>query len=160
MHLNLLAVLGNRKEAPVFEKAKKFGIEGFAYQGEAELLAKLKTYAPELIILAGFDRILSAAFIDHFRDGQGRSKIINIHPSLLPSFKGLHAYQLAFDAKVKVTGVTVHRVEPELDAGPILGQKAFSIESCESAEAVEKIGLKIEHELYPEVLEKLIQGVV
>ena len=91
-------------------------------------------------------RILPASFVSSF------SKIINVHPSLLPAFPGLNGYEQAFEYGVKIAGVTIHLVDEKLDHGPILAQRSFSIEGCKSASEVRELGLKIEHELYPETL--------
>jgi phosphoribosylglycinamide formyltransferase-1 len=97
-------------------------------------------------------RILTPYLIDAFRCDKGYSRMVNIHPSLLPAFPGTHAYAQAFRYGVKITGVTVHLVEPVVDSGPICAQEAFSIEDCQSEDEVEMRGLAVEHRLYPKAL--------
>jgi phosphoribosylglycinamide formyltransferase 1 len=117
--------------------------------------AMIKYLAPlklDYIILAGFMRILTPEFISYFA-----GKIINIHPSLLPSFTGLNTHQRALDEGVKIHGATVHFVVPELDAGPIIAQAGLAvIKQHATANDLATAVLKLEHQLYPRVLEWLI----
>lgn len=120
---------------------------------EAEYIKHIQSFSPELIVLAGFMRIIGARFIDAF---EGR--VLNLHPSLLPSFKGANGIQDAFESGVKVTGCTVHWVTPALDAGPIIDQKAVAIEPDDSLQQLaEKIHLA-EHQLLPNVVARLSRG--
>jgi phosphoribosylglycinamide formyltransferase-1 len=96
--------------------------------------------------------------MEAFRDSSGKSRVINIHPSLLPAFKGLNAYEQAYRAGVKIFGCTVHRVEAEVDSGEILAQAAWSGDGCASIGEIEAQGLKHEHVLFPRALKKLFQG--
>ena len=105
----------------------------------------------KLIVLAGFLKILSPDFIRQYPD-----RIINIHPSLLPSFKGAHAVEDAVAYGVKVYGITIHWVNADLDGGQIIAQRAFPYEGSDPAE-VHRLGQPIEHELYVETIKKLIQ---
>lgn len=115
---------------------------------EEEILATVAAEKIDLVVLAGYMKILSSKFIESLRDDQGLSRIVNIHPSLLPAFPGMNAYRQAFDAGVRETGLTVHLVEKEVDSGPILDQKSFRIDRLRTAEEVEARGLPLEHELY------------
>lgn len=106
-----------------------------------------------LIVLAGFMRMLSPEFVSRFRN-----KIINIHPALLPSFKGACGIKDAFDYGVKVTGVTVHFVDEKMDSGPIILQQGVKIEEDDNQVSLEKKIHRIEHRLYPEAIRLYIEG--
>ncbi|MBS1962911.1 MAG: phosphoribosylglycinamide formyltransferase [Bdellovibrionales bacterium] len=125
---------------------------------EDEILDFVKRERIDAVILAGYMRILTPKFIEALRDDQGISRIVNIHPSLLPSFPGMNAYAQAFDAGVRETGITVHLVEKEVDGGPILEQKTFRIDQMRSAEEVEARGLPIEHDLFPRTVDWFVNG--
>jgi len=151
-------VLSDQAQAPVLEKAKAKSItarhlpiqKGADWGSQyAELIHQAKA---DFVVLAGFMRILPENFIKAFDSRRGYSKIVNIHPSLLPAFPGLNGYAQAFEYGAKTTGATVHLVDNKLDHGPICAQKSFSIEECKSIQEVETQGLKIEHELYPTTL--------
>lgn len=118
-------------------------------RGYEEILAAiLKTQDVELVVLAGFMRILTPHFIRAYRN-----RILNIHPSLLPAFKGAHAIRGAFEAGVKETGVTVHLVTEEVDAGPILLQKTVKIAESDTLKTLEARIHKIEHQIYPRAIQ-------
>jgi len=119
---------------------------------ESQIHIALKAHNIELVCLAGFMRILSPYLVQKWP-----AKILNIHPSLLPLFPGLHTHQRALDAGVLIHGCTVHHVSEELDAGPILGQASVPVRAGESAEVLGKRVLKAEHLLYPEVIQRLCQ---
>lgn len=165
-------VLSDRPEALVLEKARARGLrvasvpvqkiglspEQIRSGHEKRILEELqKAGSPEFLVLAGYMRVLSPTLIEAYRSERGYSRIVNIHPSLLPAFPGLGAYQQAFEQGVQVTGVTVHLVEKEVDAGPICAQESFSIADCRTAEEVEARGLKLEHRLYPESLSWILE---
>ena len=120
---------------------------------EKELIKKIKPLNPNLIVLAGFMQILSISFIKEFK-----SKIINIHPSLLPSFKGLNTHARAKEAGVLIHGCTIHFVNEEIDNGKIIAQGATSISKKFSESEIEKKILNIEHILYPKVIAKLLDN--
>ena len=103
-------------------------------------------------MLAGFMRILTPYFIREFK-----GKILNVHPSFLPAFKGAHAIRDAFEAKVNETGVSVHVVTEELDAGPIISRQKVKISRQDSLESLEKKIHRVEHILYPAAIQKYIQ---
>ena len=114
---------------------------------ERELQNNLKKLKPDLICLAGFMKVLSSFIIKKWKN-----KIINVHPSLLPSFKGLNTHKKALDKGVKISGCTIHFVDESLDGGPIITQAATTIHNnMTSKELSEKI-LKIEHKIYPDVV--------
>ncbi len=108
---------------------------------------------PALVVLAGFMRILTAGFVEHF---EGR--LVNIHPSLLPAFPGLHTHQRAIEAGCKVAGATVHRVTAELDHGPILAQALVPVLPADTAETLAARVLTQEHLIYPRAVAELISS--
>jgi phosphoribosylglycinamide formyltransferase-1 len=122
---------------------------------DAALDAALCEAGIELVCLAGFMRVLSNWFVERW---QGR--LINIHPSLLPAFKGLHVHRQALDAGVRISGCTVHFVVPELDSGPIIAQAAVPVFPDDDTEALAARTLAAEHRLYPMALGLLAAGQV
>ncbi len=117
---------------------------------EQKLLKELKNKNIELICLAGFMRILSSDFIKSFT-----GPILNIHPSLLPKYKGLNTHQKALDNNDKIAGCTVHFVSEELDSGEIILQKSLDIDENETAETLMNRVLKLEHQAYPEAIKQI-----
>ena len=150
-------VISNKPNAAGIKKAQDLGIptqiinENFVKSNglgfEAELTEILNRHEVKIICLAGFMRILSKDFIDVFK-----GRILNIHPSLLPKYKGLNTHARAIAAKDKFSGCSVHLVTAELDGGPILAQSKVTIEKTDTAETLSYKVLKEEHLLYPEVL--------
>ena len=130
---------------------KPFGNDRTAF--ENMLHAALVAAAPDIICLAGFMRILSSSFIAKW-DG----KILNIHPSLLPKYRGLHTHQRAIDAGDKYHGCTVHKVTAELDGGPILGRARITIAPFDTADDLAAKVLPLEHALYPITLRRFAAG--
>ena len=120
---------------------------------EKFVLSILKNQKVDLVVLAGFMRILTPRFIRAYRH-----KILNVHPSLLPAFKGAHAIRDAFKAGVKVTGVTVHVVTDQLDSGPILAQKAVRRSKSDTLKSLEKKIHRTEFKLYSKTIQKFIGG--
>jgi phosphoribosylglycinamide formyltransferase-1 len=120
---------------------------------DAALDASLTKAGAELICLAGFMRILGDGFV---RKWQGR--LINIHPSLLPSFKGMHVHEQAIDAGVKISGCTVHYVIAELDSGPAIAQAAVAVRDDDTPGSLAKRVLQAEHRLYPSALRLIAEG--
>jgi phosphoribosylglycinamide formyltransferase 1 len=116
-------------------------------QYDATLRAYLQPLAPDFIVLAGYMRILSPAFIDAFEN-----RIINIHPSLLPAYKGLDTHRRALANGESVHGVSIHLVTAELDDGPILLQASYPIEAGDSVEDLQARGHRLEHQMYPRLL--------
>lgn len=117
---------------------------------EKEILQKLNESEVELIVLAGYMRLIGETLLSAY---EGR--IVNIHPSLLPSFPGKDAIGQAFQAKVKITGVTVHYVDEGMDTGPIIAQEAVKMDENETRESLEAKIHQVEHLLYPSVIQKL-----
>ena len=152
-------VISNKKEAAGLEKAEKLGvptkvidqnyIKNNSLNFEAELLKILKEYNVNIICLAGFMKILSKQFIQNYID-----RILNIHPSLLPKYKGLNTHARALASGDRAAGCSVHLVTSELDAGPVLGQAEVLIGKNETVESLEAKILIQEHILYPKVLFK------
>ena len=150
-------VISNKPNAAGIKKAQDLGIptqilkENFEKSNglgfEAELTEILNRHEVKIICLAGFMKILSKDFIDVFS-----GRILNIHPSLLPKYKGLNTHARAVAAKDKFSGCSVHLVTAELDGGPILAQSKVTIEKTDTAETLSSKVLKEEHMLYPEVL--------
>ncbi len=145
--------------APVIDRARELGIETFVFSPreyaskaayEAEIVQVLDSKKVELVCLAGYMRIVGDTLLKAYE-----GKIVNIHPSLLPSFKGAHAVEDAVAYGVKVYGITIHWVNAELDGGRIIAQRAFPYEGSDPAE-VHRLGQKIEHELYVETIKKLL----
>ncbi len=120
---------------------------------DAELTQVIDRHAPDLVVLAGFMRILTPGFVAHY---EGR--LINIHPSLLPAFTGLHTHQRAIDAGCKFAGCTVHRVTAELDVGPILEQAVVPVLEGDTAELLAARVLVQEHIIYPQAVLNLIKA--
>jgi phosphoribosylglycinamide formyltransferase-1 len=120
---------------------------------DAELVRQIDPYAPVLVVLAGFMRILTPEFVAHF---EGR--LLNIHPSLLPAFTGLHTHQRALDAGCRFAGATVHRVTAELDVGPILAQAAVPVLPTDTAATLAARVQSQEHVIYPQAIAALLSN--
>lgn len=155
--INLLVC--DKPGAFVIERAEKAGIPTFVFnpkdydrkeQFEQLIAEQLKQRNIEYVILAGYMRLIGQTLLDEYP-----KQIINIHPSLLPSFPGIDAVGQAIAAGVKVTGVTIHFVDEGMDTGPIIAQRALEIKESETKEEIEKNIHAIEHVLYPETLNKL-----
>jgi phosphoribosylglycinamide formyltransferase-1 len=114
---------------------------------------EIDSFDPDLVVLAGFMRILTAAFVDRYR-----GRLINIHPSLLPAFTGLHTHRRALEAGVKLHGCTVHFVTPELDHGPIVIQAAVPVHDDDSEDTLSARVLAEEHRIYPQALRWFCEG--
>lgn len=120
---------------------------------EKELIGLLENAGVELVVLAGYMRILSPLFVKHFQN-----QIINIHPSLLPAFKGLDAQKQAVDYGVKYSGCTVHFVDQGMDTGPIIKQAVVEVKADDSADDLAARILKKEHKIYPEAVKLISEG--
>ncbi len=156
----IAAVISNKADAAGLAFANEQGIPSLfidhrAYPTretfETDLMQQIDTYQPALLVLAGFMRILTPAFVSHY---EGR--IVNIHPSLLPAFTGLHTHQRAIDAACKFAGATVHRVSSELDAGTILAQAVVPILPDDTEQTLAARVLTQEHLIYPKVIASLL----
>lgn len=148
-------------EAGVIERAQRFGTPVFAFRPkdygskaeyEREIVARLDSLGIDLVCLAGYMRIVGPVLLEGYA-----GRIINIHPALLPSFKGAHAIRDEFEYGVKVFGVTIHYVDETLDGGRIIAQRGFEYYGNDIGE-VEARTHEIEHELYVETIDKLIKN--
>ncbi len=155
-------VISNKKKALGLTLAENFGIPNLYISAkkfptrsgyEDHLIKILKEQNIDLICLAGFMKILSERFIDAFRE-----RIVNIHPSLLPSFPGLHAQKQAVDRGVRVSGCTVHFVDTGVDSGPIILQRAVTVDPDDDERSLSEKILKYEHELFPKAIELYFNG--
>lgn len=156
------AVIGNRPGAAGLDYARERGIatalvDHKAFDSrdafDAALADAIDGFAPDVVVLAGFMRILGAAFVRRY---EGR--MLNIHPSLLPSFPGLHTHERALEAGCKVAGATVHFVTPELDHGPIVMQAVVPVRPGDTAELLAERVLEREHVIYPRSVRWLVEG--
>ncbi|MCR5327098.1 MAG: phosphoribosylglycinamide formyltransferase [Bacteroidales bacterium] len=145
--------------AEVEHRARRHGIPAFVFSPrsyaskadfEREIVTRLDAAGVSLVCLAGYMRLIGPTLLDAYR-----GRIINIHPSLLPAFKGAHAVEDAVAYGVKVFGITIHYVDETLDGGPIIAQRAFPYEGSDPAE-VHRLGQIIEHQLYIETIQKII----
>jgi len=155
-------VVSDNKDAYAIQRAKKADIDRFILSSKGfkkredydkEIIKELEKKNIELVVLAGFMRLLSSYFINKYKN-----KILNIHPALLPAFKGTHGIKDAFDYGVKKTGVTVHFVDEELDHGPIILQESVAIKEGDTLESLEEKIHKVEHKLYPEAIRLFVEG--
>ncbi len=156
------AVVANRPGAPALAFAAAHGIatavvdhQGFASREDfdAELAQVVDGFAPDLLVLAGFMRILTDGFVAHYA-----GRLLNIHPSLLPAFSGLHTHRRAIEAGCKLAGATVHFVTPTLDHGPIVAQAVVPVREGDTPEALSARVLAVEHVLYPRAVRWFVQG--
>ena len=163
---NALVVLSNQPQALALTVAEKFGVEAKVIpskgisrsEHEALLQEELARYKIDYLVLAGYMRILTKEFLSPFKDARGFYRVINIHPSLLPAFAGKDAYENAFQYGVKLSGITIHFLDEEVDHGPILAQQSFPRLADDTLESFKTRGLQVEHELYPAVLQMLAEG--
>ncbi len=160
--VNIAAVISNRPDAKGLETAAKAGIatrcldhKAFADRAafDTALAACIDEFAPDLVVLAGFMRILTPDFVRHY---EGR--LFNIHPSLLPSFPGLHTHQRALDEGVRIHGCTVHFVTAELDHGPVVIQAAVPVLDGDDEAALAARVLRQEHRIYPQAVRWFAEG--
>ena len=155
------AVVSNKADAGGLVFAKEQGIatavldhKAFASREafDAALMQQIDAFEPALVVLAGFMRILTPGFVTHYS-----GRLINIHPSLLPAFAGLHTHQRAIDAGCKFAGASVHMVTADLDAGPILEQGLVPVLPGDTAEMLAARVLVQEHQIYPQAVRALLQ---
>ena len=155
-------VVSDNKNAFALTRAKNADIDtyvlnpkGFATREEYDkrIIDELEARRVELVVLAGFMRLVSSLFVSRYN-----GRIVNIHPALLPSFKGTHGIKEAFEYGVKRTGVTVHFVDDKLDHGPIILQEAVDVEEGDTLETLEDKIHKVEHRLYPEAIRLFTEG--
>jgi phosphoribosylglycinamide formyltransferase-1 len=156
------AVVSNKATASGLQFAAQEGIATAALDHkqfdsreafDAELMKVIDGFAPDVVVLAGFMRILTEGFVRHY---EGR--LINIHPSLLPAFPGLHTHERALEAGCKVAGATVHLVTPELDHGPVIAQAVVPVLPDDTPETLAERVLEQEHQIYPRAVRWLVEG--
>lgn len=157
-------VISNKPNAKGLERAERHGIKAICIDHtkydtrtdfEAELHDCLKAHDVKLVCLAGFMRILGTDFVGRWKD-----RMINIHPSLLPAYKGLHTHARALEDGVRFAGCTIHYVRPEMDDGPIIMQAAIPIAADETEESLISKTLAYEHKMYPEAVRLIAEGKV
>ncbi len=158
----LAVVLSNRADAYGLQRAEQAGIPTLCIEHrdfdsrelfDAAMMAALANFDIDLVILAGFMRILTPAFIETYR-----GRLLNIHPSLLPKYPGLHTHQRALDAGDTVAGATVHFVTEELDGGPPIVQAQVPVETGDDSDTLEARVLVQEHRIYPQAVAWFCQG--
>lgn len=157
-------VISNRPDALGLERARHHGLKAVCIDHtqfenrtsfENEVHDCLKAHNVELVCLAGFMRILGAEFVGRWND-----RMINIHPSLLPAYKGLHTHARALEDGVRFAGCTIHYVRPEMDDGPIIMQAVIPIVSGETEESLKEKTLGFEHRMYPAAVQLIAEGKV
>ena len=159
---DLRLVVSNRPEAAGLARAEGAGVptrvidhRGFPAREDFDraVVQALRDAGVELVVLAGFDRLISRVFLEAFP-----SRILNIHPALLPSFKGLHAQRQAVEYGVRIAGATVHFVDEHTDHGPIIVQGAVAVEPDDTEETLRARILAVEHEIYPLAIQLFAEG--
>ena len=165
--VKILGVIADRPKAGVLERATRWGlpkamIEKTAKKRsthEEKILSQIREWGADWIFLAGYMRVLTPHFISKFYDPKkGHARILNVHPSLLPSFKGLKAYERAYEANVAISGVSVHFVDEGVDTGQLLVQKKFRRFEKDSFDQFRERGLRLEHQAYIEAISKVAKG--
>jgi len=159
---SIAIVISNRADAPGLDHARQAGIATLVISHklyatresyDRALIAELKKRNVELVCLAGFMRLLSPVFV-----GAYPNRILNIHPSLLPKYPGLHPQQQALDDGATVSGATVHFVNKDLDAGPVILQQSVRVMPGDNAESLAARILEVEHQLYPRAIKRVLDG--
>jgi len=158
----IACMICDRKAAPVFARAHALGIPGYRVsylkatreEVEQEVLGILNEHRVELVVLAGYMRLLSSLLVDAYP-----GRIVNIHPSLLPSFPGTNAIEESFESKDYEMGVTVHRVDYGMDTGPVIVQRSLSRIPGETLEQAEQRIHALEHQIYPEVVMNILEDI-
>lgn len=160
--VNIRAVISNRPQAKGLLYAKQAGIptetvDHTTFKTRTDFDTALQTridfYQPRLLILAGFMRILSSGFVAHYR-----SRLFNIHPSLLPAFRGLQTHQRVLESGIKEHGASVHFVTEDLDAGPVIIQARVPVLPNDDEESLAARVLQVEHRIYPQAIHWFAQG--
>jgi phosphoribosylglycinamide formyltransferase-1 len=158
--VRIAAVISNRADAPGLEFAAQHQIPAVVVPSKGHsdrqafdslLQQEIDSYTPDLVVLAGFMRILTPGFVEHYA-----GRMLNIHPSLLPSFPGLHTHRQALEAGVKLHGATVHFVTATLDHGPIVAQRAIEVRPDDTEASLAERVLEIEHPLYVDAVRSFV----
>jgi phosphoribosylglycinamide formyltransferase-1 len=159
---HLRVVISDKKDAYALEHARQAGIPAIFINPkdfndrpsfDCAVIERLHEFKVDFVVLAGYMRLVSSYFVHQYPD-----KILNIHPSLLPAFKGTHAIKDAFDLGVKVTGPTVHFVVEEMDSGAIILQEPVRVESQDTLGSLEEKIHQAEHRIYPEAIDLFVRG--
>ncbi|HLF86161.1 MAG TPA: phosphoribosylglycinamide formyltransferase [Nitrospiria bacterium] len=162
LQTEIAVVISNKKDAPALERASKEGIDTVYVDPSAfkdrtaydvEILDILKRYRVDLVVLAGYMRIVTGPLIDAYKN-----RIMNVHPALLPSFPGMSAQRQALEYGVKIAGCTVHFVEEGVDKGPIIAQAAVPVLEGDTEESLSARILKEEHKLFPQAIKLYEEG--
>ena len=160
--VDIVQVVSSRPDAYGIERARKAGIPVTVLNrdvyadpedADARIVEELRAAGAQYVVMAGYMRKVTPVLLDAFPD-----RVLNLHPALLPSFKGAHAIQDAFDAGVKVTGITVHFANEDYDKGPIVAQRAVEVREDDTHDDLEARIHEVEHVLYPEVLRLVAEG--
>jgi phosphoribosylglycinamide formyltransferase-1 len=160
--VRIAAIISNRPDAPGLAFARQHQIPAVTVPSknypdrnsfDRALKHEIDQFSPDFVVLAGFMRILTAEFVAHYA-----GRMFNIHPSLLPSFPGLHTHRQALEAGVKLHGATVHFVTAELDHGPIVAQEAVPVLPDDTEETLAARVLEVEHRLYPAAVLDAVEG--
>lgn len=160
--VEIVKVISSRPDAYGIERARMAGISVTALNrdvyvdreaADARIVSEMQEAGAEYLVMAGYMRKLTPVVLDAFPD-----RVMNLHPALLPSFKGAHAIQDAYDAGVKVTGVTVHFANEDYDKGPIIAQEAVRIEEGWSVDQLEEAIHAVEHVIYPNAIKLVAEG--
>lgn len=149
----VVVVLSDNPKAQGLEQAQKHGIPTAVLKNETEILKTLREHKVDLVCLAGYMRIVGPVLLEHYRH-----RMINIHPSLLPAFPGLHAQRQALKHGVLITGATVHFVDEGCDTGPIIIQSAVPIKEKDNEETLSARILEQEHIIYPQAIKLIAEG--
>jgi phosphoribosylglycinamide formyltransferase 1 len=162
LNAEIALLVCDRPGAKVIERAERAGVRTFVFSPkdyeskqdfEKKIIQQLQAMKIELVVLAGYMRLIGDTLLAAYKN-----KIINIHPSLLPSFPGKDAIGQAFRAGVRITGITVHYVDEGMDTGPIISQTEIEIEESETIDSLEKKIHHVEHRFYPDVLNSLVEN--
>ncbi|HFB67086.1 MAG TPA: phosphoribosylglycinamide formyltransferase [Aeromonadales bacterium] len=162
INATIVAVISNKAGVQGLERARKENIpaltvshQQFTHREHFDqaLMQKIDEYTPDLIVLAGFMRILSKDLVNHYR-----GKMINIHPSLLPKYQGLHTHRRALEADDRQHGCSIHFVTEELDGGPVIAQSSCEIQADDTEQTLRERVQQLEHKLYPQVIKDFCEG--
>ena len=165
--LSIVCLVADNPDAMVLERAKDWSVPGYCIphkgmereEHEKKVLEVLQSHDVNWVFLAGYKRIVSGDFLRAFPDPEGgHYRVVNIHPSLLPEFPGLNAYERAFEKGVDCSGVTVHFVDEGVDTGPIICQEHFPREKNDTLEDFVQRGLRLEHKLYRKAIRTILNG--
>ncbi|MBQ2680720.1 MAG: phosphoribosylglycinamide formyltransferase [Eggerthellaceae bacterium] len=159
---DIVLVISSRPDAYGIERAKAAGLDVLVLNREAyvdveaadrRIVDALKQAGAEYVVMAGYMRMVTSVLLDAYEN-----RVVNLHPALLPSFRGAHGIQDAWDAGVKVTGVTVHFANAEYDKGPIIAQRPVVVREDDTVDTLEARIHDVEHELYPQVIQLIAEG--